>query len=78
MQVIPKDHHRWVWDVPNVGEYFEVARKVALAQKKAYGVKAAITHRTKSVGMAMITTQTAPFPAKREARLRFLLLRSVK
>lgn len=35
-QVIPKDHHRWVWDVPNVGEYFEVARKVALAQRKAF------------------------------------------
>ena len=35
-QIIPKDHHRWVWDVPNVGEYFEVARKVALAQRKAF------------------------------------------
>ncbi|MCC2630742.1 MAG: histidine triad protein Hit-like protein involved in cell-cycle regulation [Candidatus Paceibacter sp.] len=35
-QVIPKEHHRWVWDVPNIGEYFEVARKVALAQRKAF------------------------------------------
>jgi histidine triad (HIT) family protein len=35
-QVIPKDHHRWVWDVPNVGEYFEVARKVAISQRKAF------------------------------------------
>jgi histidine triad (HIT) family protein len=35
-QVIPKKHHRWVWDVENVGEYFEVARKVALAQRKAF------------------------------------------
>lgn len=35
-QVIPKDHHRWVWDVPNVGEYFEVARKIAKAQQKAF------------------------------------------
>jgi histidine triad (HIT) family protein len=35
-QVIPKDHHRWVWDVPNIGEYFEVVRKVALAQRKAF------------------------------------------
>ena len=33
--VIPKKHYQWVWDVPNVGEYFEVARKVALAQQKA-------------------------------------------
>jgi len=35
-QIIPKDHYRWVWDVPNVGEYFEVARKVAIAQGKAF------------------------------------------
>ena len=35
-QVIPKKHYRWVWDVPNVGEFFEVARKIALAQKKAF------------------------------------------
>jgi len=35
-QIIPKDHHRWVWEVPNVGEYFEVARKVAIAQGKAF------------------------------------------
>ena len=35
-QIIPKKHYRWVWQVPNVGEYFEVARKVALAQQKAY------------------------------------------
>ncbi|MFA5651960.1 MAG: HIT domain-containing protein [Candidatus Paceibacterota bacterium] len=36
-QVIPKDHYRWVWDVPNAGEYFEVVKKIALAQKKAFG-----------------------------------------
>lgn len=35
-QVIPKEHHRWVWDIPNIGEYFEVARKVAKAQQKAF------------------------------------------
>ena len=35
-QVIPKKHYRWVWDVPNVGEYFEVVRKVAKAQQKAF------------------------------------------
>ena len=34
--IIPKKHYRWVWDVPNVGEFFEVARKIALAQKKAF------------------------------------------
>lgn len=36
VQVIPKKHYRWVWDVPNVGEYFEVVRKIALAQQKAF------------------------------------------
>lgn len=34
--VIPKKHYRWVWDVENAGSYFETAKKVALAQKKAF------------------------------------------
>jgi histidine triad (HIT) family protein len=37
--IIPKDHHRWVWDVPNVGNYFEVARKVAKAQQQAFNTE---------------------------------------
>ena len=36
VQVIPKEHYRWVWDVPNCSEYFEIAKKVALAQRKAF------------------------------------------
>ena len=36
VQVIPKDHYRWVWDVPNVGSYFEIANKIAHAQQKAF------------------------------------------
>lgn len=36
VQVISKEHIRWVWDVPNVGEYFEVVKKIALAQQKAF------------------------------------------
>ena len=36
VQVIPKTHYRWVWDVPNIGEYFEIARKIAFAQKKSF------------------------------------------
>lgn len=35
-QVVPKKHYKFVWDVPNAGEYFEAARKVALAQRKAF------------------------------------------
>jgi histidine triad (HIT) family protein len=34
--VIPKKHYRWVWDVPNAGEYFEVAKKIAKALGKAF------------------------------------------
>ena len=35
-QVITKKHCRWVWDVPNAGEYFEVVKKIAKAQQKAF------------------------------------------
>ncbi|MEK7117443.1 MAG: HIT domain-containing protein [Patescibacteria group bacterium] len=45
-QVIPKKHYRWVWDlpestsgeagVPTIGAYFEVCKKIALAQQKAF------------------------------------------
>lgn len=34
--VIPKKHYHWVYDVPNFGEYFEVAKKVGLAAQKAF------------------------------------------
>lgn len=37
--VIPKDHYRFVWDYPETGKYFEVAKKIALAQQKAFGNK---------------------------------------
>lgn len=36
-QVIPKEHYRWVWDIPEAGEYFKVVQKIALAMKKAFG-----------------------------------------
>jgi len=35
-QVIPKEHYRWVWDLPNAGEYFEVVKKIANAEQKAF------------------------------------------
>ncbi len=34
--VIPKKHYKWVWDVPNIGEYYEVVGKIANAIKKAF------------------------------------------
>jgi len=33
--VIPKEHFRWVWDVPYLGEYFEVVGRIANAIRKA-------------------------------------------
>ena len=35
--VIPKEHHRWVWDVPNIGNYYEVVAKIANTIKKVMG-----------------------------------------
>lgn len=39
VQVIPKQHYRWVWDVPNIGEYFAVVQKIAKAQQKSFGTE---------------------------------------
>ncbi|MBU4502315.1 MAG: HIT family protein [Nanoarchaeota archaeon] len=36
--IIPKKHFRWVWDVDNIGEYYEVVGKVANALRKAFGI----------------------------------------
>lgn len=35
--VIPKKHYRWVWDVENIGEYFEVCQKVAKHYQEVTG-----------------------------------------
>ena len=35
--IVPKEHHRWVWDVEPSEEYFALARKVARALQKAFG-----------------------------------------
>jgi histidine triad (HIT) family protein len=42
--VVPKSHHRWVWDVPEFDEYFALARKIALAQRKAFGHDVIVGH----------------------------------
>lgn len=46
--VIPKKHYRWTWDVPNFGEYWEVARKVAKGSMKGLGAPMVefLTHGT--------------------------------
>ncbi|MFA5894761.1 MAG: HIT family protein [Candidatus Shapirobacteria bacterium] len=35
VQLIPKKHFRWTYDVPQFGQYFEVARMVGLATQRA-------------------------------------------
>lgn len=35
--VIPKAHHRWVWDVPNIASYFEVVQKIARKMQHVSG-----------------------------------------
>ncbi|MDO8565083.1 MAG: HIT domain-containing protein [bacterium] len=42
--IIPREHHRWVWDVPNAGAYFEVAKKIAIAQQKAFKTESIWAH----------------------------------
>ena len=32
--LIPKVHYRWVYEVPNFGEYWKIAKKVSLIVKK--------------------------------------------
>lgn len=32
--LVTKKHYRWVYDVPNFGEYFEAAKKLGLASQK--------------------------------------------
>jgi len=38
-QIIPKQHYRWVWDVPNIGPYMEAAKQVANAQRQVFGTE---------------------------------------
>lgn len=38
VQLIPKGHFRWVWDVDGFGKYWETARKVAQAMMRSLGV----------------------------------------
>jgi len=34
--VIPKTHYRWVWDVPNLSEYYSLAGRIANAMRRAF------------------------------------------
>jgi histidine triad (HIT) family protein len=36
--VIPKKHYRWVWDLTNIGAYYEVVGRIANAIKRAFNI----------------------------------------
>jgi len=67
--VVPKAHHRWVWDIPysaeasrgkpNIGEYFEVCKKIALAQQKAFATEMVLCQ---IVGEEVPHAHTSIFP----------------
>lgn len=38
--IIPKEHHRWVWDVADTASYFGIAKRIALAQRAVFGTDA--------------------------------------
>ena len=33
--IIPKEHHRWVWDYPDTGSYFSVVGRIANAMRES-------------------------------------------
>ena len=38
--LIPKEHYRWVIDVPKFGQYFEIAKKIAIKTMPVVGANA--------------------------------------
>lgn len=37
--IIPKEHYRWVWDVPDIGGYYKAVRAVADGIRKAFSIE---------------------------------------
>lgn len=37
--LVPKSHHRWIYDVPDFSEYWQMALKITRAMKKALSPK---------------------------------------
>lgn len=62
--IIPKNHYRWVWDVPETGDYFIIAKKIALAQQEAFGTKAI---RAKIIGEEVPHAHIWVYPSEDEA-----------
>lgn len=41
--LIPKKHVRWVWDVENIGEYYEVAKKIVKKMQQETGKESVVS-----------------------------------
>jgi histidine triad (HIT) family protein len=39
IQIIPKKHHRWVWDVESIGPYFTVIQNLAKTLQKTFNTE---------------------------------------
>lgn len=63
--VIPKEHHRWVWDVPMYAAYLDVVKRIALAQRAAFGTDAI---RAKIVGEEVPHAHVWVFPEPETAQ----------
>ncbi len=63
--VIPKKHYRWVWDTENIGDYFKIVQKTALAQQKAFGTDEV---HSKVVGEEVPHAHVWVFPAPEKAQ----------
>lgn len=61
VQVIPKNHVRWVWDYENIAAYYQLVQKIALAQRKAFGTEWIIS---KVVGDEVPHAHVWVFPSK--------------
>ena len=72
--VIPKAHYRWVWDVPDVGKYFEVVKKVAKAQQKAFGTDWILS---KIVGVDVYHAHIWIYPPKPDLTQKFRAIQKI-
>lgn len=65
VQVIPKEHFRWVWDISNYGDYSLVVQKIAKAIQRTFGTDAVWSRVT---GEEVPHAHTWLFPDPREAK----------
>ena len=70
--VIPKQHYRWVWDLPadrqvspNIGRYFEMVQRIAQALQKSFGTEEV---QAKIIGEEVPHAHVWIFPAPEKAQ----------